>query len=214
MVDFSDREEVFAEAVSARPMRPVKVTVIAVLGIILGVIYLLGCLTSIPGILVQTLAPDAFNVDTSNQDPQIQTQVEIQKRMAEVTRQYLPMLIGLTLASLLMGASLIYGSVQVLRNDRAASYRFLANVCLAGIVVTILSAIFTTILQLANWHAMDQTFLSVEVKGNIEMFRNIMQFSFIAGLVMGILYQLAQLLYFVLGRWVLAYQAANMTQED
>ncbi|MFA8018171.1 hypothetical protein [Bremerella cremea] len=215
MVDFSDREEVFAEVIPNKPMRPAKVTVIAVVGIILAAIFLLGCVGSIPGIFIQAFAPDAFTVDPSNADPQLKAQLEMQEKMGEVTRKYLPVIIGLSLFSFLMGVSLMYGSIQSLRKDEAGTYRFLANVCLAGIVYTLINAVVTTILQMANWHAMEQALMTLQQNdAQSQMFRTIMYYSIVVGLIFGLVYQLGQLIYFSLGKWILSYHASTLASQD
>ncbi|WP_367014301.1 hypothetical protein [Bremerella sp. JC817] len=215
MVDFSDREEVFAEVIPNKPMRPAKVTVIAVVGIILAVILLLGCMGSMPGILMQAFAPDAFSMDATDADPQLKAQIEMQEKMAEVTRNHLPLLIGLTLFSFLMGVSLMYGSIQSLRKDEAGTYRFLANVCLVGIIYTLINAVATTMLQMANWHAMEQALMTLQQNdAKSQMFRTIMYYSIVVGLIFGLVYQLGQLIYFSLGKWILSYHASTLASQD
>lgn len=210
MVDFTDQEEQLAEMVPSEPARPKKITIVVVVSIILGALYVMGAVGTIPGLIMHVASPGGINFAPNTGDPQFEAQVEMQKQMqanlSDVTQTYFIPLVILALCSLAAGGFLLYTSIQVLRRGQLADYRLLNNTFIFVIVLVIANTIGTVMVQLANWHAMEDAFV---IEGadprQVEMFKTIMMFSIIAGMVLGVFFQLAKLFFFMIARWVLGH---------
>lgn len=212
MVDFTDREEVLAEVLPSQPARPKKITAVVVIAIILAVLYLMGFLGTIPGLIMHMVAPGGFNFAPDSDDPQFRMQAELQANMAAVTQTYFIPLVILAFASLGVGSILLYSSIQVLRRGQLAEFRLLNNTIIFAIVLVILSTITTVLIQLSNWQAIDRAFMAEDTGPQAEFFKNIMMFSMILGIIMGVMFELAKLIYFILARWILGHYITTLDE--
>lgn len=212
MVDFTDREEVLAEVLPSEQARPKKITVIIVIAIILAVLYLLGFLSAIPTLIMHVVAPGGFNFAPNSDDPQFKMQAEMQMRMAEVTQTYFIPLVLLALASLAVGTLLMYGSIQCLRRKNLADLRLLNNTFVLAIVLVIANSITTVLMQMANWKIMESTLVMPEAPSPqaAEMFKNFMMIFMAIGVGLGLVFQVAQLIYFALARWIFSHYITTL----
>ncbi|MHC2067105.1 hypothetical protein ACYFX5_06520 [Bremerella sp. T1] len=215
MVDFTDRDDDYVEVVADRPMRPKKITVIAVIAIIFGGLYVLGFLGSIPGLVIQLVAPDAFNFAPPGDDPSAKMQIEMQEKMGEVTRKYILPMFLLSITSLVAGVLLLYSSIQVLRRDELGDYRLFRNTTTFCLALVIANTIFTTLLQMANMKAIDAAFSAENFSGSnprqAQVFQTVMYYSMLLGVVMGIMFQLLKLAYFGIANWILSHYLKTRT---
>lgn len=210
MVDFTDQEEEFAEVIPSQSARPKKITIVVVIAIILAVLYLLGFLSAIPGVIMQTVSPGGFNFAADSDNPQMRMQAEMQAKMAEVTRTYFIPMILMALASLAVGAAMLYSSIQVLRRDEVSDYRLLNRTLIFAIVLVIANTIATVFIQMANWEAMNSAITAENAGPQAEFMKNIMMFSMIAGVGMGVVFELAKLIYYFIARWILGHYITTL----
>ncbi|MEW4562545.1 hypothetical protein AB1K70_08465 [Bremerella sp. JC770] len=212
MVDFTDREEELAEVLPSQPARPTKITVVVVIAVILAILYLMGFLGAIPGLIMHVVSPGGFNFAPESDDPQMQMQAEMQANMAAVTQTYFIPMILLAFASLGVGGFMLYASIQVLRRGQISDYRLLNRTIIFAMLLVIASAIMTTIVQMANWQAINSS-LVVEGSGpEAEFVKNIMMFSMIIGIGLGLAFEIAKLIYYVLARWILSHYIKTLDQ--
>lgn len=210
MVDFTDQEEEFAEVIPSQPARPKKITIVVVIAIILAVLYLLGFLSAIPGVIMQVVSPGGFNFAPESDDPQFRMQAEMQANMAEVTRTYLIPMILMALASLAVGGAMLYSGIQVLRRDQLSDYRLLNNSLIFAIVLVIANTIATVYIQMANWEAMNSAITSQDAGPQVEFMKNIMMFSMIVGVGLGVAFELAKMIYYFIARWILGHYITTL----
>ncbi len=212
MVDFTDRDAELAEAAPAEPARPKKITFVVVVAIILGMLYLMGFLGTIPGLVMHVVSPGGFNFAPQSDDPQFQMQAEMQAKMAEVTQTYIIPMVLLAFASLGVGCFLLYSSIQCLRRGELYDYRLLSNTTIAAIILVIANAISTVFIQMANWTVMQDIFMMQDAPTPqaAEMFKTIMMISMGIGIAMGVAFQVAQLIYFCLARWILSHYVKTL----
>ncbi|WDI42764.1 hypothetical protein [Bremerella sp. P1] len=210
MVDFTDREEELAEVLPSEPARPKKITIVVVIAIILAVLYLMGFLGTIPGLIMQTVSPGGFNFATDSDDPQMRMQAELQANLAEVTQTYFIPLILLALATLAVGSFLLYSSIQVLRRGELADYRLFNNSLIFAIVLVIANTVGTVLIQIANWNAIQSALSSGDAGPQGELMRNIMMFSMVLGIGMGVAFELGKLIYFIIARWMIGHYITTL----
>ncbi|QDU74830.1 hypothetical protein Pan97_18460 [Bremerella volcania] len=212
MVDFTDKEEELAEVLPSEPARPKKITIVVVIAIILAVLYLMGFLGTIPGLIMHVVSPGGFNFAPQSDDPQFRMQAEMQANMAQVTQTYFIPMILLAIASLAVGTLLLYSSIQVLRRGQLGDYRLLNNTFIAAIGLGIVNSIVTVLVQMANWEAMNRAFSAENVGPQAEFLKNVMMFSMVIGVGLGIAFQLAQLIYFIIARWIMGHYITKLEQ--
>jgi len=211
MVDFTDREEELAEVLPSEPARPKKITIVVVIAIILAALYLMGFLGTVPGLIMHAVSPGGFNFAPESDDPQFRLQAEMQANMAAVTQTYFIPLILLALASLAVGCLLLYGSIQVLRRGHLADYRLLNHTLVGAIVLVIANTVLNVIIQMANWQAMESAFVMEGASPpQAEFMKNIFMFSMIFGIGVGVAFQIAKLIYFVIARWILGHYITTL----
>ena len=215
MVDFTDNDDDFAPAEVVRPNRPAGVTIVTVLAIIIGALYLMNALTGIPALIIQVVAPDTFNFQTESDDPGIQFQFEIQERTGEINRRYLVPLLLTSLLSLALGLALIYFAIQILRKDLPRDIRLLQKVAFAAVFyVVVMTALYGWV-QWQTWTAFMGAIQTRQPDGDdAKVFERIMTFSLVGGMVIAGIYQLMQLVYFMVAHLVLKKYVATLSTES
>jgi len=205
MVDFTDREEELAEVLPSQPARPTKITVVVVIAVILAILYLMGFLGAIPGLIMHVVSPGGFNFAPESDDPQLQMQAEMQANMAAVTQTYFIPMTLLAFASLGVGGCMLYGSIQVLRRGQLSDYRLLNNTMIVAMLLVIVNAILTTLVQMGTWDAINSAMVVEGTGPEVEFVKNIMMFSMVIGVGLGLAFEVAKLIYYVLARWILGH---------
>lgn len=214
MVDFTDNDDDFAPAEVVRPNRPVGVTIVTVLAIIIGALYLMNALTGIPALIIQVVAPDTFNFQAESDDPGLQFQYEVQERTGEINRRYLMPLLLTSFLSFALGVGLIYFAIQILRKDRPRDLRFLQSMALMAIFYVV---VVTALYGWVQWQTWTAFMGAIQTRqpdgGDSQIFERFMTLSLVGGMVIAGIYQLMQLAYFIIAHLVLKKYAATLGTE-
>lgn len=213
MVDFTDNHEIDPPA-APQTVTPMKVTAVSVIAIILGCIYLLGGIGGGVGLAVQTLAPGLFEADVDRDDPGLKMQAEFQQEITAMGKRFFWPYVVQTIAFTVVGVLLLIHSIQALRLDEADQYRRLATWLLIAIALEVLGAVMAGIYQYGQWSVVQGLTVPPGSGGQVKIFKNIMLFSTMFGIVITWVWLFGKLVYLTLGTMILKNHAVVLEPSE
>ena len=217
MVDFTDNPYASAEVVPDRPVRPAKITVIGVFGIILGVMYVLGFCASVPAIIFQMVQPDFLEQaaeDMPEDNTQMKMQITLQREMNAAGKAYRIPTIIMAFLSLIAGSALIFGGIKVTNSDRRSDMQFFRNVCLACVFLLVVNAALTIVVQYANSNAVERALAEAPPGAPEHMaIKTVITVSLWVSVGFVLLFQSLQLAYLLVSRWILKSHLETLPED-
>jgi len=211
MVDFSDPENPYeyvpAEPADLPPTRPVKITIILIVCIVLGAIYLLGGLLGIPA----ALGLMNFKSNMKDPPPEVRMQITIQEKTQEIQKSYRPVLIFVTIVALVLGGFLIVCPVQVMQGDTFQKVMRLRLATLFTLFWVVFTTCFTALMQWQTLAAIDGALDEVADSTNVKFFKDIFWFAMILGIVFAVGFEVVKLVFFSYATLALKKYADNLT---